>query len=48
MVLRETIIQLSGDITEDLCRNVITNICVRLQDVIHSLRPSGNYMNHLL
>jgi hypothetical protein len=34
MEFRATIIQLCGDITEDLFRNVTTNIGVQLQEVI--------------
>jgi hypothetical protein len=37
---RATIIQLCGEITWDLCRNVITNIGVRLQEVI---RQNGGH-----
>jgi hypothetical protein len=34
MEFRATIIQLCGEITEDLFRNVTTNIGVQLQEVI--------------
>lgn len=43
--LRATIIHMCGEISEALCRNVIANINVRLQDVN---RKSGGHTEHVL
>jgi hypothetical protein len=45
MELRAQIIQACNEITEDMCRQVINNITVRVEEVT---RRNGGHIEHLL
>ena len=43
--LRAHIVKLCRTLSEDLCRKVVTNVMVRLQEVV---RQNGSYIKHVL
>jgi hypothetical protein len=45
MEMRAMIIQLCNEIDEDMCRRVITNMRVQLQEVV---RQNGGHVEHVL
>jgi hypothetical protein len=45
MQLRALVVQLCSDISEDMCHRVITNMAVRLTEVV---RQNGGHIEHVL